>query len=82
MSDMSLDTYTEVSRRIYNNKEGVCLEVGPDADIGELVQISTPNGKSAEFFGKTRLVMEPRMAKALAKALIECADELEEANRE
>lgn len=69
-SDHSLETF----HRIYDDREGVCLQVGPDTDGLDLVQLGTPNKESVEHYGEVRLVMLPEQARLVAKALILAAD--------
>jgi hypothetical protein len=63
---------TEVHRQVWDCGEGVHIDVGPDGDGLDLVQLSI-DGKSAEFFGPARIVMLPGMARAVGKALIAAA---------
>ena len=65
---------TEVVRRVFDDAHGVFIEVGPDSDGLSLVEIRT-SGKSAEFFGELRLVLQPEMARLLADALEAAADD-------
>ena len=67
---------TETIRRIYV-EEGRCVEVGPDGD-GLGVEIRTVGKDNVEWFGELRLAVSPEMAKALAEALIKCAEEFKE----
>jgi hypothetical protein len=62
--------------RVYDDHAGVYVEVGPDGDIGGLVEIRT-EGKSTEYYGPVRLVMEAEAARALAKALISVVKAIE-----
>jgi hypothetical protein len=62
--------------RVYDDNEGVCIEVGPDSDVGGYVEIRT-EGKSAEYFGATRIAFPPAMARMLAKAILAVAEALE-----
>lgn len=65
----------EKSYAVYDNKEGVSLKVGPDRDVGEYVEIFTNDKASADFFGETRIVLPPTMAKMLGMALVQAADD-------
>lgn len=72
-----MDKYsTEVLRRVYNDTDGVYLQVGPDSDGLDLVQLSTPGKDNEEYYGMIRLVVTPEQAKLLGLALIDTADEL------
>lgn len=66
------DVTTEVVRRVYDDSEGVYLEVGPGPD-GSGIAISTFDPKSVEWFGKVNLTMSEEMATALGNALVACA---------
>ena len=68
---------TEINRRIYDDKEGTCLEVRPSPDFpSEFIEIHTPNPKSREYYGEIRFSLPKEMAKALGAALIASADDL------
>lgn len=71
---------TEILRRVYIEGEGVWLEVGPDGDGLDCVEIRT-TGKSAEYFGTIRLTVEPDVAAELARALLAAATEASEARK-
>jgi hypothetical protein len=66
---------TEVFRRVYNDDHGSYIQVGPDADALDLVEIRTTNPLSKEYFGDFRLVLHPEFALALAFAIISAAEE-------
>lgn len=72
---------TEVIRRVYDDDDGVYIEVSPDADGLDLVQLST-KGDSEEHYGKLRLCLVPDQARRLAAAMIACADESDAAEKE
>lgn len=58
--------------RVYDDSTGYYVEVRPDADAGDLVQIdASEQGQSAP------LMMPPEQARLLAKALVRVADGLE-----
>jgi hypothetical protein len=65
---------TEVVRRVFDDSDGVYIEVGPDSDGLDLIQVST-SGESEEYYGKLRLILAPEQARHLAKALLAAADE-------
>lgn len=77
MSDISVET----TRAVWLDKEGVCIKVGVDRDVGELVEVYT-DGKSEEYFGPTRLVMSPELALQVGKVIVTQAQELIERDRE
>ena len=64
---------TEVIRRVYNDSEGVYVEVAPDDDglgfYDDHLQIRT-TGKSAEYYGEMRLTIPVEMAEQLACAIL------------
>jgi hypothetical protein len=58
--------------RIYNNKEGTCITVGPDGELG-CVQVRTADKKSEEWYGKLDFMLQPEAALALGEALVKAA---------
>ena len=68
---------TEIFRRVYNDDSGVYIQVGPDADALNLVEIRTTNPLSKEFYGDFRIVLQPEYAIALAEAILAAAREAE-----
>lgn len=68
---------TETVRRIFNDEDGVCIEVGPDRDSLDLVEIGIPEGESRKYYGDLRLALHPEQARQLAAALVACAVEME-----
>jgi hypothetical protein len=71
MSNYSL----EVVRKVYDDDQGVALEVGPDCDGTGLVQLRAVTPASQEYFGSVDLTVTPKMAKLLGEALIKAAEE-------
>ena len=69
----------ETLRRVYDDREGVCLEIGPDSDSLDLVEMRTPNKESVAYYGEVRLTFLPAQARLVAKALMMAADEAEKA---
>ena len=68
---------TDIIHQVYN-ENGDFLQVRPWPDEASLVTLQTINHKgSQEMFGLIELVMTPDFAREIAKALIECADEVE-----
>jgi len=63
----------ELSRKIYDDDCGACIQVGPDSDGLGCVEIRTPDADSAEHFGDIRFTVSPQLAKLLGKALIDAA---------
>lgn len=64
----------EVVRRIFDDTEGAYIEVGPDADGLDCIEVRTTNAKSKEYFGEFRFSLMPEMAKLLGNALIDAAE--------
>jgi len=59
---------TELILRVYNDDEGVHVEVGPGEE-GCNVEIRTTDESSKKWFGDVQLVVSKAMAKELAKAI-------------
>lgn len=64
----SLDTVY----RVWDDEEGVCLEIGPDDDAAGFVQFYTKDDASKKFYGEIRLQLLPHQARLVAEALL-CA---------
>lgn len=62
-------------RRIYDDTTGDYVEVKPDADGLDLVEIRSMNGNEKEEYG--RLTLLPDQARLVAKALNLLANELD-----
>jgi hypothetical protein len=68
---------TEVVRKIWDDEDGVYVQVGPDGDSLDLVELRTVDETSEQFYGKIRFVMHPIQAREVAAAILACADEME-----
>jgi hypothetical protein len=66
----------ETVREIRNNEDGIRYEVGPDRDVGGWPEIRLY--EKDEHDCRIRFAVPPDAAHFLAKALIECANELAE----
>lgn len=66
---------TEVVRRVFDDNEGVFIEVGPDCDGLGCVEVRTTNKECQDYFGEAKLTMSPAIARLLGEALIKAADE-------
>jgi hypothetical protein len=68
----------ETVRRIYDDEEGVYLQVGScqDGNPG-VVALCTSDTKSAEWYGRFYLGINPEQARLLAVAILARADEAE-----
>lgn len=64
---------TEVFRRVYNDDNGEYIEIRPDRDSLGLVEIQDPDGDR-------RMSFPPEVARAVAKAMLLLADDMEAAN--
>lgn len=64
---------TEIVRVVWDDEEGVALQVGPDSDSLGLVELRPKDEKAEEYWGKLRLTLHPKMAAALGQALINAA---------
>lgn len=72
---------TELVRNVWHDKEGVAIQVGPDADGLNLVLVKTYDKKSEEFYGPVRFTMDADVARALGRALINAADDADAEQR-
>lgn len=65
-------SYTlDVHRRVYDDKEGTCIEVRPCPDNPtDFVEIHTPDDKSKEYYGEIRFSLPKGMTRVLGAALI------------
>jgi hypothetical protein len=70
-------TTLEIHYEVWEDKQGVKLNIGPDSDGFSCVQLCTKDAKSEEYWGKLRVVFPPAIARNVAKALLKCADDLE-----
>lgn len=68
---------TEIVRRIYENQEGVYLEVGPDSDGLDCVELRTVDTKSKEYFGTINILLPKELARHVGQALIDSSNEME-----
>jgi len=63
---------TEIIRRIYDDKEGTCIEVLPE-DGG--VRIRTPNDASTRMYGNLDITLPAELVLKLGLAMKRCAEE-------
>jgi hypothetical protein len=61
--------------RVFEDGEGTCIEVGPDADGLDCVQVST-SGESTKHYGELRLILSPEHARKLGQAMINSAEDV------
>lgn len=66
--------------KVYDNEDGVCINVGPDGELG-CVQVRTADKKSEEWYGKLDFMLAPAAAMALGKALVQSAQDLIDAEK-
>jgi hypothetical protein len=71
----------EKSYSVYNNKEGTCIKVGPDGELG-CVQVRTADKRSEEWYGKLDFMLQPEAALALGEALTKAAQDAIDKARE
>lgn len=69
----------ETLYRVYDDGEGVCLEVRPHPDLPDAILElhSRATAPSKEFYGELSISLVPSQARLLAKALNAVADSLE-----
>lgn len=70
------ETSIEVVRQVHFLPEGVCLEIGPDREGLDLIELRTVGKANIDFYGPLRICLTHDMAKALAAALIASANEM------
>ena len=61
---------TEIIRRVYDDSEGTFIEVGPDGDGLDCVEVRTTDKESRDYWGAILFSMPKPMARALGEALI------------
>lgn len=67
----------EVVRRIYDDDEGVYIEVGPDSDGLGGIEIRTTNTESKEFYGDIRCAIHSKeQAILISKAILAAAEDM------
>lgn len=67
----------EVVRRIYDDDEGVYIEVGPDSDGLGGIEIRTTNTESKEFYGDIRCAIHSKeQAILIGKAILAAAEDM------
>lgn len=68
----------EVIRRVFDDEEGVCIDIGGCQDgIPGVVSIYTEGEKNTKWYGKLYLGISPGQARLLASAILARADEAE-----
>jgi hypothetical protein len=65
----------ETIRRVYDDDNGAFIEIGPDRDGLDLVEVRTTGKESEEYWGKVRLTLPKAFALKLAEAIRCCAEE-------
>lgn len=77
---MSTPPYTlQTVRQIWNDRDGDRVDVAPDADGTDCVELLYRNEKG-EVNNSRRLTMPPAQARLVAQAMVALADELEAAS--
>lgn len=72
-----MEPETDIIRQVYN-EDNHFITVRPWVEAPSAVSLSTIGKDNREYFGKFETAMSPKMARELGKALIACADELDE----
>ncbi len=70
---------TDTIRQIYS-EDGHFVTVRPWAEVPNCVELATIGVKNEEYFGKINFSMSPDLARAIAHAIIACANEIEHNN--
>ena len=66
-----MSTYsTEIVHKVYNDKTGDLIEVGPDADTGDLLEIRQVEGREI----RARIVGEPEQLRLVAEAILKLTE--------
>lgn len=66
--DYTMETHT----KIYDDKYGAAIEVGPDAEL-MTVRVRTQGKESEQHFGKFEISVDPELALMLGSAIIATA---------
>lgn len=67
----------EVVRRIYDDSEGVFIEIGPDSDGLGGIEIRTVNQESKVFYGDIRCAIHSKeQAILIGKAILAAAEDM------
>lgn len=64
----------EVVRKVYDDDDGVYIEVGPNADNPDWINVSTKDEISMSHYGKIDFNIPPEQARLLGCALIDASD--------
>lgn len=67
------DTAIEITRKVWDQQEGVALEVGDFGDAPDFIEIRTTDGQSIDWYGKLSITMRPEVARQLGQALLDAA---------
>lgn len=71
-----MEPETDIIRQVYC-EDGKFFTVRPWAEAPTAVCLQTVGKENQEYFGSYETAMSPKMARELGKALIACADEIE-----
>lgn len=69
--------HVETVRRVYVEDEGRFLTVGPWCEVPGFLCLYTEGDKNHDWFGRQEISMTPAFARALARALNNAADDME-----
>lgn len=76
-----MTTSIEVTRKVYDDENGVCLSIGPDGDGLDLIRVCTPSQSDEDWFGKVSFTMTHEFARSFAKAILVASDDAEESEK-
>lgn len=66
----------EVFRRVYDDEDGVSLQIGPSPDNPNWIELRAVDVESRKYYGDIRLAMPPQMARLIGEALIATTNEI------
>lgn len=73
---MSYPIVTDTIRRV-QNEDGETLDIRPWPEAPIAVALMNSGDKSEAYFGKLELALNPKFARQVGQALINCANEIE-----
>ncbi len=68
---------TDVIRQVFDEGADGFIEIGPWSDDPGLVEIRTSGERSIQCYGSINLAMSRDFARAIANAILACADDAE-----
>jgi len=70
-------TFSERLYRVGDSTEGAFLTVCPGAERPEAVLLFSDGVANSKYFGQIRIEMSSEFMRALGKALLDCADDVD-----